>query len=307
MKKFLLGHGRKIGVIALNMFLGNFLFYRLIGIINKHTGKFKNIFMLYPANSRYSRAYVYQWYERQMKWKPRLVGVLWQNNKVGFVFGISATEKDLLKKENIGKLQSVVDKMESIRQVMGADQKSFAGIIPGLLFSQGIEKNPIEREITAKAVMLAVEEVVVREIAKREDVENVPVCIIGGNGFIGSSVREMINNSFSFDINDEVAFNDFVSERKGQPAIFVNLTKKGVLKKYLPKLWSGAVVINEVYPEPSQKEIEEMQKMSVVCYHIVGAEGGAFPAFPRGYAGGIPCCSSFWPEDDSYKVVVRKL
>ncbi len=301
-KRLLIGHGRKIGVIVLNLLFGHFLFYHFVGFINKHTKKVKNIFMLYPANSKYSRAYVYPWYERQMKWRPRLVGILWQNKKIGFIFGISATEKDFLKKENIENLKDIERKLEKIKKAINAEQKTFAGILPGILFSKKIIAKSPEREVTAKAVLLAVE-----KVKKIENMENVPLIILGGNGFIGSAVKKEIKNSFSFDIEDKDRFHKFVKNKKGEPAIVLNLTKKGVLKEYIPYLWEGIVVLNEVYPEPKESELRKMAGKNIPCYHIVGSKGGAWPSFPKGYRGGIPCCSSFWPEDGNYNVVVRKL
>lgn len=302
MKKLALGHGRKIGVMVLNFLFGNFVFYRLVGFLNRYTKKVKNIFMLYPANEKYSRDYVYPFYERQMKWKPRLVGILWQNKKIGFIFGVSATEKDFFNKDNDTKLREVEEKLEQVRRAMNAEQKTFAGILPGLFFSRGIIEESPEREVTVSAVTLAI-----RKIQELEKIVIPKICILGGNGFIGSDLRQKIGESFSFDIEDEIAFQEFAKENREEQVILINLTKKGVLKKYIPYLWEKVVVLNEVYPEPSKEEIEKMKKKRISCYHIVGARGGAWPAFPRGYAGGIPCCASFWPDKGEYEVVVKKL
>lgn len=302
MKKFLVSHGRKVGVIILNFLFGNFLFYYFVGFINKYTKKIKTIFMLYPANERYSRAYVYSWYEKQMKWKPRLVGILWQNKKIGFIFGISATEKDFLKKENIKNLRDVERKLERIKKAMRAEQKTFAGVLPGIFFSKKIIINSPERDVTVKAVLLAVE-----KIKKEGNIEKPLLVILGGNGFIGSAIKENTKNSYSFDIGDEDYFREFAENNKEKPTVVLNLTKKDVLERYIPYFWKGVIVLNEVYPEPKESELKAMTEKNIPCYHIVGSEGGAWPSFPRGYAGGIPCCSSFWPENDKYNVVIKKL
>lgn len=90
----------------------------------------------------------------------------------------------------------------------------------------------------------------------------------------------------------------------------LNLTKKGALSEYIPYFWPGVVVLNEVYPEPVKAEVAAIRAKGACCYHIAGVKGRAWPAFPRGYQGGIPCCASFLPEkegDGSFEVIVRKM
>jgi hypothetical protein len=300
-------HFRRIGVILLNTFFGHTWVYFLIGLANKYifNKPIKSIFMLYPANEKYTKAYVYLWYARSMKWKPRLVGLLKQNEKWGFIFGISATEEDFINPENISNLKKVEARLERIRKLVGADQKTFAGILPGIFFSKRIVTNPVEREVTVKAVLQA--------LGKIKSAENLPVdmpnIVLGGEGFIGSALRGAGNdNFFSLDIGEEERFLALSEKLKGKPVILLNITRKGALHSYIPYLWPEVVVVNEVYPEPSEKELAEIEARGAVCYHIIGVKGKAWPGFPRGYAGGIPCCASFWPQDGrGYDVLIKKM
>jgi len=69
-------------------------------------------------------------------------------------------------------------------------------------------------------------------------------------------------------------------------------------------------VVNDVYPEPSRAEVEVLRSKSAVCYHIAGIKAKAWPAFPRGYQGGIPCCASFLLDKEgegSFEVIVREM
>ena len=68
-------HGRRIGVILLNSIVGWNWFLNLIGFVNKYLLKrsIRGVFLLYPANKKYTEAYVYHWYAKTMKWSPRLV------------------------------------------------------------------------------------------------------------------------------------------------------------------------------------------------------------------------------------------
>jgi len=297
-KKAVIGHGRKIGVILLNFLFGNQLAYFLFGALYRKTGV---VFLLYPANQKYTSAYVYSWYARQMKWKPRLVGVLYQENRIGFIFGISATEKDFYDKKNTEKLRKLERDMEKIKRLLRAKQKSFAGVLPGVLASRGILSEIPERKVTVKAIKRAVE----RAREKENLPEESPVVILGGKGFIGSLAKKEIENSYAFDLGEEKDLLSFLQKMKGKPVIILNVTKKEVLTSYIPYFWQEITVVNEVYPEPTQKEVSEMRKRGVACYHMVGTRGKAIPSFPRAYRGGIPCCASFWHE--GYEVILKKM
>jgi hypothetical protein len=303
-------HSRRIGVILLNAFFGHTWIYFLIGLANKYifNKPIKSIFMLYPANEKYTKAYVYLWYARSMKWKPRLVGLLKQNEKWGFIFGISATEEDFANPENISNLKKVEARLERIKILLGADQKTFAGILPGIFFSKGIVANPIERDVTVKAVIQALGKIRANEGLPLD----VTVIVLGGEGFIGSTLRKVGNsiygNFYSLDMGEEEHFLALTEKLRGKPIILLNVTKKGALSFYTPYLWPEVVVVNEVYPEPNDKELADIKARGATCYHIIGTKGKAWPGFPRGYAGGIPCCASFWPQDGrGYDVLIKKL
>ncbi len=264
--------------------------------------------MFYPAYEKYTTSYVYPWYARRSRWKPRLAGVLYQNNKIGFIFGISSPENDLLEDSNIDKLRQIDETLEKIKKQLRADQKSYAGILPGVMMQKGILSESPEQEVTTRAVVQALN--IVRE--QEALPADTPVALLGGKGFIGRRVCREVEGAFSFDLNDEARFEQFTTDLKslnGQTGrmILINVTKKKAISDYLKYLWDGVVIINEVYPEPSKEELRSMAEIGVTCYHVVGAKGKAWPAFPRGYAGGIPCCASFWPENGEYHVIVEKM
>jgi hypothetical protein len=57
-------------------------------------------------------------------------------------------------------------------------------------------------------------------------------------------------------------------------------------------------------------EFEAIKAKGACCYHIAGVKARAWPAFPRGYQGGISCCASYLPENEeegSFEVIVRKM
>jgi hypothetical protein len=67
-----------------------------------------------------------------MQWLPQLVGIMKQNGRWGLYLGISATE-EMLAGDCGGNIRDVVARMERIRRLTGAERKTFAGIILGLI------------------------------------------------------------------------------------------------------------------------------------------------------------------------------
>lgn len=305
-------HGIRLGVMLLGFGLGRPWFYSLLGFFNKHffNRSIRSVFLLYPAHEKYTQAYTYLWYARRYKWQPILLSIFRQNKKWGLTFAISATERDFYESKNRDQLRSLIIKMESLRQRIGADQKTFAGILPGLFVSREImegSESP-EKRTTIRAIQQALEYVKQTEGLSKET----PVIILGGAGFIGKAFAEtdQSNNYYPLDINSREYFIGLVEKFFGRPLILLNLTKKGALSEYIPYLRPGAIVLNEVYPEPSKTEVAAIKAKGASCYHISGVKGKAWPSFPRGYEGGIPCCASFLPdreEGGSCEIIVRKL
>jgi hypothetical protein len=197
-----------------------------------------------------------------------------QKNQWGFIFGIYANEKDFLTSGNENKLKSLFQRMERIRFLVGANQATYAGILPSLLVSRGIIRadESVERKTTVAAVLQAIEQVkVLKQIA-----DETPVIVLGGSGFIGSRLLESNNgnNFYPLDIGGRVTFSALVKKFSGQPMIILNLTKKGVLSEYIPFFHPGVVVINEVYPEPSRAEVASIKNKGASCYNIAGLSAG---------------------------------
>ena len=111
-------------MVLLSSLLGRDWFYRLIGILNKHilSRPIKSVFLLYPANEKYTEAYVYHWYAKTMKWSPRLVGLLRQKSSLGLVFGISASDDDFINPTENGNLELVEKRLHKIMGLLHAAQ-----------------------------------------------------------------------------------------------------------------------------------------------------------------------------------------
>jgi hypothetical protein len=295
-------HFRRLSVILINLLFNHSIVYKAVGFFNKYLHFVESIFLLYPANKNYEDYFVYSWYAKTMKWNARLVGIIIQEKKIVLIYGISALERDFVQRENINKLQLITTKMEAIRALLKAKQKTFAGILPGVLVARNLIKDSPEKEITVNAIIKALE--VIKEKEKIE--ASIKIIVLGGNGFIGSHLIKRLDNAISFDIkNTDGSFDSLVEKYRGNKLILINVSMSNVLKNYINKLWSNVIILNEVYPAPDKNELEMIKTIGITCYHLVGVKGKAYPRFPYDYNGGIPCCASFWSEQN--EIVLKRL
>lgn len=284
--KILTRHIRRITLIILDLLFDHDAVYAVLGLFNRWARMIEGVFLMYPASDRYALAYVYRSRLPKVRWDPFLAGLQFQNGRFTLQFAISAHNGQFNDPTNNEDLCRMVARMDRIRQLLGAKNKTFAGILPGILHRKGILKETPEADVTARVVTQAITQVIVDQ----ELGANVPIIILGGNGYIGRRVTERLSTYqiYPIDIDDK-----WPSELKGKPALLVNIALKGVLERNLRKLWPGMVVINEVYPEPSKEAIERIREIGCDCYHVAGVKALAIPPFPHAYRGGIPCCAAW--------------
>lgn len=295
-KKFLIGHIRRMGLLIITCLFNHDLVYAAIGFLNRYFKVIESVFLAYPASEKYALSYVYKWRLTQVQWSPFPVGLLFQNGKFTLMFVVSSNDAKFLTSENEENLRQLAGRMEKIRNLLGANTKTFAGILAGLLYKRGIVQESPEADVTAKVVTQAVIKVIVRE----ELTMKVPIVVLGGNGFIGKKVVALLKadgfDVYPVDLNDE--WPGHLSNRR---CVLVNITVRKELEKYIDRLWPGVVVVNEVYPEPSPAAVARLKSQGCQCYHIAGVQARAFPSFPLAYRGGIPCCAAW----DSPEVEAR--
>jgi len=302
-KKAIMSHVRRLSLELLNIFVNHDWLFWLVGTINKRIGLIESVFLVYPATEKYALAYVYKRRLPKVRWNPWPCGLLLQNWKLGIMFCISATNGHFTNPENIENLRQVAERMEKVRQLLGAKRKTFAGILPGVLYHKQIVREASEADLTAVAVSKAIDLVRAKELLP----DDTPIIVLGGKGFIGRRVVKLLSKDhiFSIDSSDGQSYKDWPNHLRGQRVIVVNITLSNALKDYLDVIWPGTVVINEVYPEPTPEILERLRIKNCDCYHVVGVNASAFPPFPAAYKGAIPCCAA-WPSSQM-KVVVRKL
>lgn len=300
--KFFFSHARRLSLELLNIFINHNWLFRLIGFFNKYIKLIGFVFMVYPANERYALKYVYRRRLPKVMWNPWPCGLLWQNGKLGIMFCVSATNGQYSDPKNHNKLVKLVARMEELRKLLGAERKTFAGIVPGVLAKKNILHDPLEADLTGRAVFQAIEKV--RSIALLSP--DVPIVFLGGKGFIGRRVISYFSNSeaISIDSEDGQTSKDW-PDLGGKKPIVVNITVNNAIEDYLDVIPSGSTILNEVYPEPREEVLERLRENNCDCYHVVGIQAKAFPPFPKAYRGAIPCCAA-WPSK-KMEVVIRKI
>ncbi len=284
----------------LNFLINHDWFFWLIGKFNKKRW-IKSVFLSYPANYAYAREYAYKF--RIGSWKIRLTGFLRQNKRITIMFTIFlVNENEFLKKDNKEKLKEVVQQIEKIRQLIRADEKTFAGILPGLLVKKKIIDKSPEADITASIVIEAIE-LIKKEI---EVDEKIPIVVLGGKGFIGKRVVDRLKSIQKSDIYVvDLTGRDNIWPEREIRKIVVNIARHDTIGFYFNALREGDIILNEAYPGPSSEIINKIKSLGCECFHITGVEASAFPKFTQLYSGGIPCCA-VWNSDD-IKVIVKKL
>lgn len=296
-------HCRRIALEIINFLINHNWSFWMIGMINKRVGWIESLFLAYPATNEYALAYGYPYRVEKNYWSPWLTGFLFQNGKISIMFSISAMDDQFINsgpiiKENLKKL---VQRMEELRQLIGAKKKTFAGILPGVLYIKRIISEAPEADLTAIAVVKSVELVKTQESLDTDT----PIIVLGGKGFIGRRVVKLLakSNVYSLDLADGQDIKNWPAVEKR--TIVLNITQNSAIADYLKVMRPKTVVINEVYPEPYPEILEELKTKDCNCYHLVGVEAIAFPSFPSVYRGAIPCCAAWLSEN--MKVIVKRI
>jgi hypothetical protein len=300
---FLTSHARRALLEALNLFLNHDWLFWIVGAINKRVGLIQSVFLVYPASEEYALSYAYPARLRKNQWTPWPCGLLWQNGRLSVMFCISASNGQFSDPDNLEKVRGVCERMEHLRALLGAKGKTFAGILPGVLFYKRVIRDAPEADLTASVVCQAIE-----QVKSKEGLDwSTPLIVLGGRGFIGRRVVKLLDGApvYCIDVADGGSRKDWLCHLEGRRVIVVNITLNNALADYVDEMRPGTVVLNEVYPEPSREILDRLERKGCVCYHVVGVKAFALPSFPAAYRGAIPCCAA-WPSADM-KAVVRKL
>jgi len=296
---------RKLLLLIINYLLNHSLVLRLLGKINRKARWIKNIFIAYPATPEYAKAYAYERLYPKMKWTPWLASLLTYHRSSGIMMVISGTEEDFQDSRNVSHLKLMVKRVETIAHLLSVSQITYAGILPGILYKNHIRKSFLEADITISAILLS-EKQIQKQFGYSSDV---PLIVIGSRGFLGARLTDLLGNRpvYPVDSPSENIANTqaWPSHLHHMQAVVINLSRKFVLSRYTHLFWPELIIINDVYPEPSSVEIEQISTIGCSFFHITGIKGRAYPEFPGAYQGALPCCSTC--HESSLPVIVKQL
>jgi len=287
--KTIITHARRIVIEIFNaLFNHDFIFWIIGRVFN-----IKSVFLVYPANPKYALAYAYPKRLAWQSWNPYLSGAMWNSGGKAIMFAIPNGNGEFSDKKNLENLRKVVERMEQLRILFRAERKTFAGILPGILFVGRIVKKTPEADLTAMAVAKTIGEVKERYSMD----EDTPIVVLGGRGFIGRRVMKLLERhiTFSVDIKDNPSGAEWPS-LDGKRPIVINVTLRDALEDYVDLIPVGSIVVNEVYPPP-RIALEKLSKKGCVSIHLKGVRATAIPSFPGDYTGAIPCCAA-WPTEN---------
>jgi len=302
--KIVKSHFRRLPFEVINIFTKKDKLFWLVGVVNKRVNFIQSIFLGYPAEEKYEEyamEFLYRWRVREIMWSPWFCGVIWQNRKLTMVFSITATDSQLIDSKNTENLKIVVDRMEKLRQLLGAKSKTFAGILPGVLYRGKLIHDAHEADLTAKVVVQAIDLVKAKESLDTKT----PIIVLGGKGFIGRRVMKLLNESestaYSIDLMDSQSNWPHL---KGQSVVVVNIAHNSALKDFIEVFEPGTIILNEVYPEPEKETLERLRMKNCSYYHVAGAQAKALPSFTGAYKGAIPCCAA-WDAPEIRAIILK--
>lgn len=294
---------RKIFAVLLIVLFSHQWSYRLIGWLNRRYGWIDSVFLMYPASARYLQAYCPPAIARYCAWRPVWVGVGRQDGgRWMLMFAVPNVEKELLQPKHHAQLQTLATRMQRIQQWVGAQQHSFAGVLPSVLAARAIREEAPERAVT----VMAVEAAVTQLIAEQGLAAQMRVIVLGGAGFIGLPVVERLRAlGHQVAVVDPQASTTWPENWAGLPTILLNISRKNAIYQYIEKTWPKMILLNEVYPAPSARAVGLLAARGVPSFHLVGVAGRAWPSFPDSYHGAIPCCAG--QANIAPMVVLRRL
>ncbi len=295
---------RRCAVFIINWCFNHDEFLRVIGWLNKRLNLIHSVFLGYTVNDHYLGAYTWPKYSKQTRWRPWIVGIYRQAGRWGLLLGVSATDSELRDQANRSRMNLLVKDTIKIQRLVAAKELTYAGVLTGILYMLRLIPDTTVTWNTVKAIMRA--EAQLRDLYGYAG--DTPLIVIGGGGFVGRRVRSFSNGRSVYCVdlaNNGPSKRQWPKELYGKPAVAINVASTEALMQHSLQFWPGLIVLNDAYPEPSPEIINAVTAPGATLYHLVGMRGWAFPSFPAGYRGAVPCCAA--TEISKQDVIVRKL
>ena len=293
--------GRKSLVLLSIVFLSNPLALVLLGLVNRMLLRpVRTFFVVYPAGRRFVDHYGFKFLQPHLKKTPVICGVYFQGGTPGLIFGISGTESDFQQPGFLAELKSNTDR---IGRWLGISKIKYSGILPSAMHRKGVlDALELKRKSQrVSQVVFRAEEQLRQQLSLTAET---PVILLGGCGSVGAPLQRQLQDAGRtvsiVDCDDPMP-----EVLRGERAILIDVARKGALEKRMSQLWQGIIILNETYPAPRRRTLQQLEEGGIPVFHLAGVKGFALPRFPGAYSGGIPCCGM--NNSDEYQPLIQYL
>lgn len=211
------------------------------------------------------------------------------------------TEGDFLSDKNDAQFKKIIARLHFIGKILNVKKIRYAGILPKVVDKKFAIDSSLTNNTTARAVFAAYK----RIITENSKMGNAPVIVLGGSGYLGKQVCNLLEESaVKTHVVDVVnGVSRLPSELYGQSAVLLDVSRKNVIDRYLEEFWSEILVINETFPEPSKKTISKLRSRGIRVLHLSGVQGKVFPPLPHAYSSSVPCCAIHDDHSDIIPII----
>lgn len=264
--------------------------YVFLGVWNRVFGGWVLVFYCYAGSPKFVQSYGFPGLAQLFRWVPIPIGVLQQEGRWGLVLASAATEDDFVDPAQQAAFLRLQRRIARIAAVTGAAHIHLAGILPSLIGGQSDIQMAETRPQVVAAVTAAVGQVAAEHLPQGAR----DVIVLGGAGFIGRAVvQDLQEGGWTCHVVDPkrgaVTLPD---DLRGRPVLLLDVARKGAIAPLIGQMWPGLVVLNEVFPAPSRRDVVAMQARGVTVLHLAGVRGRVMPPLPHGYEGAVPCCAA---------------
>ncbi len=277
------------------------LTYRLIGWWNAWRGNWGSVFYCYAGSRDFIDSYAPPGMVAIFRWRPVPIGVMRQDGRWGLVLASPVTERDFADPANAADFRRLQQRLGRIADLMGVDVINLAGILPSLLARKGVLKVNDSRAVVVAAVQAAVAEV---KAAHFPDGLR-DVIVLGGGGHVGRALCAALDGAgyTCHAVDPRGHATALPVALHGTPCLLIDIARKGAIRDYISQMWPGLVVLNEVFPCPSRRDVARMKAAGAQVFHLAGVAGRIIPPLPHGYENAVPCCASHSASVGAVRVI----
>jgi len=299
--------------IILNVIVNHDVVFKLIGLANKRRHWLKAVFVTYPNSEKIASRFAPRWLFGYLKWRPYFLGPFEQGGGWGLKFVISSFPHELSTSDNKSNRRELLDRMEYLRRITGAEKILFGFGIGAALRGDRPKDAQGQLLVSADDAFVAAQAAVLaaQQVRERHGLDGAPVIFLATRSMIeridkylkisGGLTAIMINPQ-------ERNKPEFVwpTELRDRQVVLISLVKEDNLLTLRGRLGSSWIIVNEAYLKDPDDFVSKLGRpKGIPVYQLCGARGRTFPDPPGIYYGSMPCCQVISPMN--MEVVVREI